>query len=253
VAGTGLLTLGLGGESISGLARWIMLSAGFCGLAVMTMAVTYLLEVQGSIAQRDAGILKLTTTSGEPPSGIGLLERYAQLGFQANIPEVMRSARDWCAHVLQSHASHPSLVYFRSKGTGSGWPAALGALMDLAAIVEFLLDAPEWRGMATLLREDGARMARTLADTIGLCHEDEPPDSSELDQLIARLARAGYVVKLAPDRQRFCEERAGHAGCVRGLARHLGTPESPLLGAPGRRPDPPQPGSRQSSGAAPAQ
>lgn len=230
-AGSSLVTVGLSGESATGVARIVVLTAAFCGLAIMTMAVTYLLEVQGSIAQRDAGILKLTTTAGEPPSGLGLLERYAELDFKDHIPEVMRSGRDWCAHVVQSHASHPSLVYFRSKGTGSGWPASLGALMDLALAVEFLIEAPAWRGLATLLREDGGRMAHTLVEMVGLDQEPEATTVAEVDQLLSRLEKAGYILRREPDREAFCAHRSRYAACVRSMAHHLGTAEPPLLGA----------------------
>src|SRR5438270_7936711 len=68
IVGSGLVTIGLSQTEAIGAARWLMLVAGFCGLAVMTMAVTYLLGVQGAIARRDAGILKLGTTAGRPPS-----------------------------------------------------------------------------------------------------------------------------------------------------------------------------------------
>ena len=231
VAGTGLLTIGLGSSEPRGLLRWVLLAAGFCGLAIMTMAVTYLLEVQRGIGQRDAGMLKLTTTAGEPPSGLALLERYAALDFMQHIPEVMADGRDWCAHVLQSHASHPTLVYFRSKGTGSGWPAALGALMDMALAVEFLLEAPQWRGVATLLREDGGRTVEALIAVVGLDHEPAAPAADELDRLLSRLRSAGYPVRPEPDRAAFCAHRARHAACVRTMARHLGTIEAPLLPA----------------------
>ncbi len=230
-AASGLFTIGLSGVGAQGMARWIVLVAAFCGLAVMTMAVTYLLEVQGSIAARDAGILKLTTAAGEPPSGLGLLEKYAAVNVKDHVPEVLRSGRDWCAQVLQSHASHPTLVYFRSKGTGSGWPASLGALMDLALAIEFLIDAPEWRGLATLLREDGCRMAETLNEMMGLRREPAPLAAAELDQLLSRLQRAGYPLRRDPDRTAFCAERERQAGCVHSMAHHLGTPEPPLVGA----------------------
>lgn len=148
VAGSGIVTVGLSETDAMGAARWVIMGAGFCGLAVMTLAVTYLLEVQSSIARRDTGIFKLKTSAGEPPSGLVLLERYAALGAQDDIARVLHDARDWCAAILQSHASHPTLIYFRSARTRSGWPAALGAVLDLALIAEFLLDAPTWRGPA---------------------------------------------------------------------------------------------------------
>ncbi len=231
---SGLVTLGLSGVEASGAVRVVVLAAGFCGLAVMTMAVTYLLEVQSGIAGRDAGIIQLTTSAGAPPSGVALLERFAGLDFKEHVPEVMRKGREWCAQVLQSHAAHPSLVYFRSKGTGPGWPAALGALLDLALAAELLIDAPEWRGLATLLGEDGGRMASSLVEQVGLQEKPAPPNLGEVDQLVSRLASAGYPVQPSPDTNAFCARRASYAACIRALASHLGSAEAPLLG-PDRR------------------
>jgi hypothetical protein len=50
------------------------------------MAVTYLLEAQEGIARRDSGVLKITTTSGEPPSAIGILERYGIHPLSGRLP-----------------------------------------------------------------------------------------------------------------------------------------------------------------------
>jgi hypothetical protein len=58
--------------------------------------------------------------------GVGLLERYADLDAPEEMRRALYDGRDWCASVLQSHASHPSLIYFRSVGTDTGWPAAAG-------------------------------------------------------------------------------------------------------------------------------
>jgi hypothetical protein len=132
IAGSALATVGLSPHFPQGAGRWIILGAGFCGLAVMTMAVTYLLEVQSSISRRDTGIIKLNTSAGEPPSAVTLLERFAELRNQSDLAYDLREGRNWCATVRQSHSAHPSLIYFQSVGTGAGWPAALGALLDLA-------------------------------------------------------------------------------------------------------------------------
>ena len=228
VAGSGLVTVGQSDTDASGSARWLLLAAGFCGLAVMTMAVTYLLEVQGSIAARDTGILKLSTSSGQPPSALRLLERYAELDCVDQISDVLRVGRDWCATVMQSHAAHPSLIYFRSKGTGSGWPATLGALMDLALIIELLLEAPQWRGSAVLLREQGGRMGETLIDLLGLDHGPAPPSALEVEALLSRLAAAGYALRDKPDREGFCAQRGRYAGCTSRMAQHLAGDQAPL-------------------------
>jgi hypothetical protein len=227
--GSALVTVGQGRGGVAGEARWVVLGAGFCGLAVMTMAVTYLLEVQSSIARRDEGILKLRTSAGEPPTALGLLEKYAAIGTRGELPQVLRDGRDWCATVRQSHTSHPSLIYFRTIGTGSGWPAALGALLDLALIVERWLDAPELAGLAILLREDGRRMAEDLGRLVGLEPEPVQPDEAVVRELERRLAAADYARQAHFDPAAFAAEREAHAVWIRALARHLGRHPGGLL------------------------
>jgi hypothetical protein len=229
VVGSGLVTVGLSETDATGPARWVVLGAGFCGLAVMTMAVTYLLEVQSSIARRDTGIFKLSTSAGEPPSALVLLEKFRSIGNDSHLADVLRDGRDWCAGVRQSHTSHPSLIYFRSAGTGSGWPAALGALLDLALIVELMLDLPETGGLAVLLREDGMRMGSEIGALLKLEPRTQRATRQEAEQLMRRLAAAGYPLRDGCDPDILIRARQDHAGWVEALAAHLGRASTPLL------------------------
>src|SRR5438309_3620237 len=228
-AGSALVTIGQSSDVVHGGARWVVLAAGFCGLGVMTMAVTYLLEVQSSIARRDSGILKLRTSAGEPPSAVALLEKFAAIGASGELPRILRDGRDWCATVRQSHASHPSLIYFRSTGTGSGWPAALGALLDLALIIERCLDMPDLRGLTILLREDASHMCRDFSGLIALDPDPAPPGAGDAPAIAARPAAAGSRPQHGFDAAAFAHEREGHSEWVRALAHHLGRPEAGLL------------------------
>jgi hypothetical protein len=229
IVGSSLVTVGLAQSNPFGLARWIVLAAGFCGLAVMTMAVTYLLEVQSSVSKRDIGIIKLNTAAGEPPSAVTLLQRFAAIGNRDELVGVLRDGRDWCATVRQSHSNHPSLIYFQSVGTGAGWPAALGALLDLALFSEYWLDDQSLRGAAALLREEGTRMARQLAEVIHLRPEDVTPDESELKQAAMQLQSSGYAVRDDTDLRVVSEQRLAYRSCVEALARHLGKPTATLV------------------------
>jgi len=229
IVGSSLVTVGLSQINPTGAGRWIVLAAGFCGLAVMTMAVTYLLEVQTSISRRDTGIIKLNTSAGDPPSALTLLERFAAIRNGREIAEVLSEGRDWCATVRQSHSNHPSLIYFQSTSTGAGWPAAVGALLDLALIAEHLIDEDSLYGPAVLLREEGARMVRELALVIGL--EPQPPKSSaaEIGQLVQRLATSGYALRPQPDYLAMDKQRSDYISCVGALAEHLGKPTVVLV------------------------
>ena len=229
VVGSAVVTIGSGEASPHGAARAVVVAAGFCGLAVMTMAVTYLLEVQDSIGRRDTGIMKLNTSAGEPPSALALLERYAAIHNQAEITETMREARNWCATVRQSHSAHPSLIYFRTQRTGPGWPAALGALLDLALIAEQCLADDSLYGPAVLLRDDGVRLATELAAMIKLKPRTTETAVSDLRDIAKRLGTAGYAVRDEIDFAAFAEQRAQAQSAVMAMAEHLGQPPAVLI------------------------
>jgi signal transduction histidine kinase len=229
VAGSSLVTVGVSEENALGPARWILLGSGFCGLAVMTMAVTYLLEVQSSVGKRDIGIIKLNTSAGEPPSAVTLLKRFAAIGNKDELAQVLREGRDWCATVRQSHSNHPSLIYFQSASTGTGWPGALGALLDVALLSEHCIDDGSLRGAAVLLRDEGTRMARELAAVISLHPSEVEGDEPEVVQAVEQIREAGYPIRADADLRRVAEQRSVYWSCVKALADHLGKPTAVLV------------------------
>ena len=229
LVGSSMLTLGLSETDALGGARWIIIGAGFCGLAIMTMAVTYLLLVQSSVADRAIGILKLNTSAGNPPSALTLLEKFASVRYQRDLPDALREARNWCATVRQSHSSHPSLIYFQSVGAGAGWPAALGALLDLALIAEHLLDDEDLYGPAVLLGEEAKGMAETLARVVKLDPQQQETGEDDLREVAGRLERSGYRLHARIHYSALAERRARDLACVRAMASHLGKPSTILL------------------------
>lgn len=232
MVGSAIVTIGLTGENVLGIGRWIILAGGFCGLAVMTMAVTYLLEVQNSITRRDIGIIKLNTSAGQPPSALTLLERYAAIRHMSALPGVLEEGRNWCATVRQSHSAHPSLIYFQSTSTGSGWPAALGAMLDLGLIAEHLIDDESLYGPAVLLKEEGERMAKELALISGVDRLAERTDPGAFRTIAKRLADSGYKVRSNPDFGEMARQRTDYTSCVDALAKHLGKANTPLIPKP---------------------
>jgi hypothetical protein len=229
LAGSALATVGMSPHYPTDGARWIIVAAGFCGLAVMTMAVTYLLEVQSSISRRDTGIIKLNTSAGNPPAALTLLERFAALRHQTALPQVLEEGRNWCATVRQSHSAHPSLIYFQSISTGAGWPAALGAILDLALFCEHLIDDDKLYGGGVLLREEGERMARELARISGVEPVESRTNQEQLEQVADGLRSNGYALRSSPDYRAMIRLRNDYVGCVDALARHLGKPTALLL------------------------
>ncbi len=187
-------------------------------------------HTESSIARRDTGIIKLNTSAGDPPTAVTLLERFAAINNRQAMRELLEEGRNWCATVRQSHTSHPSLIYFQSVGTGAGWPAALGALLDTALYFELCLDEPDLFGPAVLLGQDGTRMARELAAVISLAPKEGVTDGEEqLRETAARLARCGYPVRANPDYAAMAKRRAEYRSCVEALAEHLGKPSAMLI------------------------
>ena len=229
IAGSAVLTLGLNGERATGIGRWIVLGGGFCGLAAMTMAVTYLLAVQSSIARRDTVILKLNTSAGDPPSGLTLLENFAAIGNLAELPELLREARNWCATVRQSHSAHPSLIYFQTAGTGAGWPAALGALLDLALILEYCVVDDTLRGPALLLSAEGGRLATEICRLSGLKYQPPAASPASFAQILERLAKAKFPLRSDFDTAALAERRAQQQAPIEAIAQHLGKPSTVLV------------------------
>ena len=141
--------------------------------------------------------------------------------------DVLRRGREWCVGVLQSHASHPSLIYFRSAGTETGWPAALAALVDLSLIVDRLIELPGSKGPAALVRNESDRLGHDLGELIGLQPAANHVNERDVEGVCRRLAAAGYRMRDRPDLQAFVAARGRHVGPIDALSRHLGTPDSP--------------------------
>ena len=228
--GSAMTTVGPGkAETVLGVGRWILLGASFCGLAVMTMAVTYFLQVQSSIGARDAGIIKLNTSAGDPPSALTMLERFAALRYRGQVRDVLVESRNWCATVRQSHSAHPTLIYFQSVGIGAGWPAALGAILDLALFAEHVIDDDDLYGPAILLRNEGLRMAKDLAGTARVKPVEVSPGEAELKQASNRLASSGYPLRMDIRFGEMAMQRAEYCAYINAVADHLGKPCATLV------------------------
>ena len=222
-AGSAIVTIGESGHEAGGWARLASVVAGFSGLAVMTMAITYILEVQNALQRRDAALLKLSTTAGRPPTGIAVLESYAELGCSAELGDFFREWRDWAAATHYSHASHPVLAYFRSIGSEMDWPLALGAVLDAASLYAAYVEGEE-TGAAMFLHRDGARLTAELARSFGV--ENRDPDRLSDEDTLAlcrRLTAAGYEVREGhKGHDRLVSLREDYHGRRGAVAAHFG-------------------------------
>ena len=230
ISGMTLVTTGLTGGDVTGAARWVVMVAGFAGLAVLTMSVTYILAVQTALQRRDAALVKLSTTAGRPPTGMALLESYASLGCRSELSPFFREWRDWAGATLHSHSAHPVLGYFRSISSEMDWPLALWAVLDAAALYCAFVDGVD-TGPAMLLHRDGARLTAVL-ERLYNCEAaaPDPADESDVSQLCERLHAAGYPVRGGKAAcERFLSLRRDYECRLAALTDHFGVAQVRLL------------------------
>ena len=195
-AGSVFLTTGLSGqEAVSGGVRLLTVVAALSGLAVITLVVTFLLQVQTALHRRESLVLRLGVRTGPRPSGTAILLAHARLGGEgeAALRGFFNEWEAWIAEVLLTHRAFPVLVYFRSTDEECEWLAALGAVLDAAALVA-ALDHHGAAEHARLCCRLGTRLTTELAAQFGL-HAPHTPGLTEaaFHEALGALRQAGYA------------------------------------------------------------
>lgn len=196
--GSAMMTLGLSGRHAEGWARLAVVLAGLSGLQVVTLALTYILQIQTALQQRDAAVIMLSSRAGAPPSGLAVLTVMAELGLQPELADFFLDWERWAAQLLYSHAAHPVLGYFRSPDQDNDWLDSLAAVLDAAALMLSLVEDDGNRGRAELFFRTASRAAGDLCAQYGV-HPGEParPDQGRMAGVRRRLQDAGYRLRPA--------------------------------------------------------
>lgn len=231
-AASALLTLGLpGGYDAIGPARLVVAFCALSGLAVVTLTVTFLLAIQGALAQREALVLQLRARTGPNPSGLAILAAHSRLCDERNstLREFFQTWETWSAGVLLTHRAFPILCYFRSTDPDCEWLAALGATLDAACLVAALAK-DGISEHALLCHRMGARLAADLARQFRLA----PRWQAGVDEAAFRAAsrhlsecEIGTETDLAAGWERFSAMRAGHAPPIAALCERFAMTPAP--------------------------
>ena len=224
VTGCSLLTLGVSEFDADGVARWLILAAGLSGFAVITATISFILQIQSALHQREVRVLTLGSLAGTPPSGLHLLQAAAELKVTGELHDFFRVWRDWAAAVLHSHVSSPVLIFFHSVDRESDWLSALEAMLDAATLLMALTE-DEAKGTATLMHRAGSRTAARLAAVLKVKENEAAAlDEAAVRELAGSLRAAGYDTA-EPDQSHVAtlnRLRADYAGRIAGLAALIG-------------------------------
>ena len=244
MAGTTLLTIGYGDYTSSGgAARVVSLAAGASGLAIFALVISFLFTLYGAVEARETRVLMLDARAGSPPSGVALLQAYAELDLLSTLPSFFEEWERWSAGILQSHIAYPILPFFRSSHERESWIAALGAVLDAATLLMTTIksgpncsDQP--LGAAKLMVRMGTHTLIDLGHYFGLRFEEATKrhphpgiERSEWEQARRQLQKAGFILREDEDAWRdFVRFRAPYAPYLNELAKHFAAPPTQWIG-----------------------
>lgn len=226
-AGCAFSTLGINGQVNGDLTRIAVLICSVAGLAIVTVTATFLISIQTGYGRRETLVLRLESHVTLPPAGIALLETYAREGIVGRLGPFFEAWELWAAEVAISHRAFPILLFFRSNDSRCEWLAAMGAVLDAAALLDATIaDAPDAaRAGAHFVLRTGAR---TLDDMATQFAVGDPPsvalvDADRVRRHRERLAAAGYtlVADEAAALDCFHKRRQTYAAALAMLAHRL--------------------------------
>lgn len=208
--------------------RLAVLGCSLSGLAIVTVVATFLISIQGGFGRRETLVMQLEAHVSLPRCGAAILETFAREQVVDRIGPFFNVWEVWSAEVALSHRAFPILLFFRSNDARCEWVAALGAVLDAAALVDAVIaDAsPNARAGAHFMLRTGAKLVTDLDRQLAR-HPPEriskPIDIARFRDCRARLARAGFAIA-ADERaslQKFVDRRAAFGPALAAIAARL--------------------------------
>lgn len=197
-AGSAFSTLGINGTVSGNLARLTVLICSVAGLAIVTVVATFLISIQSAFGRRETLVLRLEAHVTLPPAGIAILETYAGEHIVERLGAFFEAWELWSAEVAVSHRGFPILIFFRSNDSRCEWLAALGAVLDAAALLDaVIVDAPaSAHAGARFLLRTGARTLNDMAKQLGASDLPSEADSDQprFHSHVERLRQVGYAL-----------------------------------------------------------
>ena len=149
--------------------RLFYMLTSLLGISVITLTITYLLEVYNSLNSRNTFALKLELGASQTGDAAELLAGLGPQGrFDVGYGQLAEMAAE-LAEYKECHHFYPVLFYFRFSEPFYGAPRLLLIMLDMATLCKAALHEEKHRwlresGAVTQLWEGGLRAATMLAD-----------------------------------------------------------------------------------------
>jgi hypothetical protein len=167
------------------------------GLGLVALLISYLPTIYAAYNGREKGINLLSPLAGTPPNVTDLLQTLRRTGGLDN-QDFWRRQADWIVEAEQTHTAFPILTSFPEAHRGLSWVAALGAVLDGAALV---VSASETE-MGPVLgeKEKGPLMALVYGipavDRIARASAVPLPAPADLPDIVAHLGQPAPSISI---------------------------------------------------------
>ncbi|MBW3577312.1 MAG: hypothetical protein KY462_06155 [Actinobacteria bacterium] len=177
--------------------------AALLGLAMFTLAVTYIFQVVTAVSRARALASRIDGLGNSPADAVAAALGERQLG---DLPSHIVTITDGLALIGHDHLSLPVLYYFHVGRRGASIPRNVAMFDELITIVEYALDDPH-PTVVRPAREAVDQFMDTLRLSVEIPPPPPPPDLSSLrrisDQLVDDDAFVSAVDDLADRRARL--------------------------------------------------
>lgn len=144
-SGTTLTTVGFGDiVPRSNQVRFISLIESAFGLALISLAITYVLSVYGALERKRTIAISLYHQAEEGADVAGLVAHHFVDGKFYGLTDTLRLATRDIQSLLESHIEHPVIHYFHPVEVYKSLPRILFLLLETCSIMRSCLDAEEY-------------------------------------------------------------------------------------------------------------
>jgi len=191
-SGITLLTIGYGDIlPVTGFTKAVAVFEGACGIAVISLSITYLLTVSGALERKRALALKFYHQARQGADISGFISSHFARGRFHSLTQSLREATHNLQELLESHIEHPVIHYFHPVEVYKGFPRSLFVVLETVAILNAHLDEKEYIEAGdhpdVLIADDNARhVLAELLTSLKLEKRAGEPFESEQETLLRR-------------------------------------------------------------------
>lgn len=238
LSNSSLLTLGSEEPTEGWIANIMSYSEATLGLLLLTLLISYLPTIYQAYSRRELVIARLDLRTGSSTSVVGLIRWVHETGSISNEKEQWQQWEEWFVEIEESHTSLPILSFFRSPQPGRSWIMASDIILETAALLLSVVDAPRnphmvlcfQAGCLAINRVSRFFQFEAKAPEPEPPHDEEPvedPRYQDFQKAYQELQAAN--VPLQPDQQaawrKYQKLRSEYAGAIHYLANLTMAPQ----------------------------